>query len=84
MLEILIFYFSSVQHRRENGKMNSEDEIMESEDEFDEGKFFLFSYAHKGKGNIFHSMRFHRRIHTLGVKSAYPKGQLCNPSFEIR
>ena len=32
-------YFSSVQHRRENGKMNSEDEIMESEDEFDEGKF---------------------------------------------
>ena len=39
MLKIIIFCFSSVQHRRENGKMNSEDEIMESEDEFDEGKF---------------------------------------------
>ena len=64
MLKIIIFCFSSVQHRRENGKMNSEDEIMESEDEFDEGKFFLFLYAHKEKGKIFHFMRFHRRIRT--------------------
>jgi len=36
ILDFAVQYFSSVQHRRENGKMNSEDEIMESEDEFDE------------------------------------------------
>lgn len=73
IVDFAVQYFSSLQNRRENGKMNSEDEIMESEEDFEDDETVYGNAGNRRKSVFAEAYNPEEDDGVDEVKTVHPK-----------